>query len=358
MNLVTIPKYIDCFSITPKQGGEKVNGTYTWGFTPTKIVNFDTLKTNGFSPTIYKGGHRNKINSIGMTNLGYVDIDTKDNMPPINAEVFIGWLCYKSQSRKPGKFRVFYKRPFVIQDNLIVSTDGIILKDLKDYFVPDVISTLLEQERDWFLDKFPTATAYFDITSLNSHMHSKHIAEKIYDVDISNMEIVDFGFYDFEKLKIGERVGNSFNIGNITAYGINSTFERVVRGNTETLYLKHGNILEANVGGVVKKVTLGEAIKNGYQLSDPIGEFKTTGFSRYPNVGDAYMKMGLYRDKKFVYASAWGQHDGNFMARSRIVVVFKESRVDMKYVTKVTIDGVAILIDEKHKTFIEEIKEL
>ncbi len=344
------PRYVGCFSVSDKEGSIKTNYTYTFNFKPTRMedIGFDALIGLGFSPMIFEGGHRNTANCIGMTDLGYVDIDTKEGMIPVPERVFEEWSCYRSKSRNPGRFRIFYRRPFVVQDSKIVSIDGIILKDLDGYFVPGVIGQLLGQERDWFLELVPEASDYFDITALQPSMHSKRIGEKVYDNEI---KLVELGAYNFDALEVGGRHGSNFEIGSVTEFGMISHWQRVVRGNTETLYLKTGNILEAGVGGMIKEVTLGEAIRESYQLCDPIGSSITTGFQRYPDVGDAYMKMKLYLDGSRLYASAWGQHDGNHKEKSRIVVSFDEGEIEDKYVTRAVVDGIGIEIDEKNKTF-------
>ena len=155
-----------------------------------------------------KFGYRKKEYVVGMTNIGYIDIDditqTSDTLqlPTLEnlSKALEGYYYYihPSASRKPNKFRVMYRRNLTIYSTNHFNTqtkewelDNPQLGQIKavtDNNTPIpvnqdlqlLIPAILRKELDQFrklLELQNINTSGLDETALQTHMHSKHLTD-------------------------------------------------------------------------------------------------------------------------------------------------------------------------------------
>ncbi len=260
-DLVRKQEYQDKLSVSSEIS--KKHGNCTYGF---KLADFDFNKPLnfsklGFTGWVFKDGHRTKDNMIGMTNLGYIDIDlprvpagdsyngkilTPDDIIKALSSAGKAFYLSRSKSGTPGKYRIIYKRPFTMENGELIST-GVILNTFKH--AGEVCVRINRNEADAFLEILPEAEPFIDKTSFDYHMHSKNLGGFLYSQDgdclMSGKE------YDLDKLlevdnSTQDRIDYQTSIEGSFDTDNNLCYFKLVRAAKDQVFTRGGNEIKGD----------------------------------------------------------------------------------------------------------------
>jgi len=348
------------FSVSNKQQGV---GTYTWGYKVKEISSFVELLDSGFSVWKYKQGYRNGENIEGFLDGGYVDIDAEHE--PFFDDSLIdlckkeGWGLARSQSLKRGKYRIIYKRCITIEgedEEYFLKGWGFNDIRINKENIYDYGRVALATEMDYFIEKLKNwgrgNVDNIDKTALGRAMHSKKVGDILVEPrDIIVLPWVEYDFNNIEYSSVSKvYCRDAANVGRMGHFKVRTY------NNKETIEMVSGNVIK--VGS--QYMGLGEAIRSGKHLSDPIEGIN----NKYRcEDDDAYMPLKARKDGDTLILFSVGNHNrngentgntGNFY-KSLIWVKFTEAQteaeIEEKYKSVISIDGLDYLIDENSKLF-------
>ncbi len=357
--------YRNKFSVSGNKSA--VHNNYTFDFRDKVIQSFKDFKDLGFTMLIFSGNHRKSEYLIGMSNLGYIDIDA--DFEPIFNDGLIDFCrenhfgLARSGSNKKGKYRIIFKRSITIEiDNnetlikwISGGSDGFVLEQFRTgpESIAGAARYVLETELEYFKELLEGYgnTLNIDITSANPAMHSKELGEVLLDFEVDKLGIIPLTLYNFED--IGKTFVSNAEVSFATQNGIWGHFQVTVKDSKEIIRLVRGNCLRARVGNNIEPVGIADCIKRGVHLMDPIEQAGLNSDLRCED-DDAYMPFIVSVKKDVMFVTSGGQHNRNYGGKSIILIVFYEAeqdQLDTKYVSSITVDGFEYTIDEKNKKF-------
>ena len=338
MELTRIQAYTNKLSISAKKG---VKDNFTYDF---KLADFDfkepteDLHSMGFTPMVYLDGHRRKDSYVGLTDIGYFDIDLgkdepmkyEDFQPLIDAKYAL--VIAKSKSGAVGKYRLIYKRNFTIEDGCVIDNSlGVILyqfesKEESALFVEYILNIEVEK----LIERVPTVKAHIDSTACKVHMHSSWIGDYLYHSDgltwINNYleDIEGFHEYKSRNYRVFEKC--SVTMLAVNDKGIKTRFKSEKKESGKIVHRAYGNTFNTSRG----VMTISQILSNGVrpQLYDVIENRIATG--------DAFMPFIVSKYKQMIFLSSSGIHDRN--KNEKIQVIFNKGEVDKDYAVEMSID--------------------
>ncbi len=349
------------------------HGNYTYGFAVKNIDGFEDIASGGFTSSVFSGSHRKSEFLVGMTNLGYVDIDA--GFEPLYKSEDLERICKKnawglsrSGSQKQGKFRIIFKRgvEVVTQKNRAIALGfEMEMFSIEKEYISGLVRYILQAELEYFCEVLPGGNVKnIDITSANPAMHSKELGEVLVEFESEKMPEMSLELYDFTKVTRGLSAGN-IKVNLATENGRVGAFSVKSGGGKECIEMTAGNCLKARVNGLVIDVGLMDCVQKGLHLLDPL-EGSDYNPSLRCSDDDAYMPfiMSIWEApdgfSNRLYLNAYGQHNRNYGGISTISVMFVEdiaSRLDKKYTSLIVYKGEKYAIDEVNRRYFRIGKE-
>ena len=255
-------------------------------------------------------------------------------------------MIAKSKSGAVGKYRVIYKRPYTIEDNMLLSNNiGVILYRFENVTEAILFAEYaLKHEINTLIERVPSVASHIDKTACKVHMHSSFIGDVLFYTDGKNflesinIDMNDFKAYSAQNYRLFETC--SVEMLEVSKKGIYATFKTEKRDNT-LVHRAYGNIFETARGPMTISQILSMGIRP--QMCDIVKGRITTP--------DAFMPFVVSKYTKAIILSSRGIHDRN--KNELIRVVFNRGVV--KNTVEVTIDAKRYAIDEINLTY-KEIK--
>lgn len=355
--------YNNMFSVSKNKSAK--HGNYTFGFELKNIVYFSDFASGGFTSLVFNGEHRAGENVIGLTNLGYVDIDNKKW--PLFTDTLKDWCrergmaLARSASESAGSYRIIFKRNLEIvidsdKGDCVVLGLGLGLEQYRTKSAAgDVASFVLKTELEWFAQELSAlgASDNIDVTSANAGMHSKEIGEVLVDMNVFDLIEIPLMPVDWGGVKNTTR--GEILVESATQNGLAGRFKVVMKGDKETIRLVSGNCFKALINGNVEDVGIADCVKRRCHLLDPLAGSGLNLDVRCED-SDAYMPFicAVSADRSALFVTSGGQHNRNFSDKSVLLIVFKRDtggEWSKEFVSEISVDGSRYLIDEKNKKF-------
>ncbi len=355
MELTRIQAYKNKLSISAKKG---VKDNFTYDF---KLADFDfkepteDLHIMGFTPMVYLDGHRRKDSYVGLTDIGYFDIDLgedkpmkyEDFQPLISAKYAL--VIAQSKSGAIGKYRLIYKRNFTIEDGCIIDNGlGVILYQFESKEESALfVEYILNREIEKLIKRVPAVKPHIDCTACKVHMHSSWIGDYLYHSDgVTWMDsyLKDIqGFHEYKSRNYRAFEKCSVAMLGISDKGVKTRFKTEKKENGKIVHRANGNTFHTSRG----LMTISQILSCGArpQLCDVIEDRIRTA--------DAFMPFIVSKYKQMIILSSNGIHDRN--KNEKIQVIFNKGTVDKDNTVEMSIDNNRYAIDEINLTY-KEIK--
>ena len=339
--------YRGCLSVSKKNGPMD---TFTYDF---KVQEFnpDYLLNHGFTSMVYSDGHRRKDNYIGLTDIGYFDIDLGKGEPVsltmLEALSDKFMVIAKSKSKIEGKWRLIYRRSFTIEGLTVIGSEGLnfALRTFSNQLEKQLFTEyILRKEIDMLIERIPQVDSHIDKTSCKVHMHSSYVGE-IVEVNENAemwMDVESYGILDFEINSSSRILASSYSINETQDKAIKTRFQSRKTDEDKWVHKAYGNAFCTKHGWK----TISQILSERLQMCD-LPSIMHRDRIESP---DAFMPFVVNLYGKFLILSSRGIHDRNHMEVIR--VVFRQDIV--KDGIELTVDNHSLMIDEINQTWREK----